>query len=384
MKSKTTHHLSCLCLLLLLPPFTLAAQNITQTHSKLSALLADIKSLKAELLHTKTSQDKTHEDLRQTDLAVANSANDLAKTQKQLREQKKQLILLQKRQAALEKTFKKQQALFSEQLRQAYQFRQQDPLLMMLNQTDIQTMDRMMAYYRYFNATRLKQMQQIKTMLTELYDNEQTITQKTHSLKALEAKQRQQQRALLAQRQKQVALLHAMDQQLHSKQAQLKKLEADKQALTHLLDHLQQQHQRQYQAQFFLRQKGNLPAPTQGHIILHFNDAVSAQTDLPLHGILISAPTGQAVKAVAPGKVVFANWLRGMGFLIIIDHGKGYMSLYGHNQTLQVQTNDRIKQGQTIAYVGQSGGAKTPALYFAIRHNGTALDPLHWIKMKNT
>ena len=100
-------------------------------------------------------------------------------------------------------------------------------------------------------------------------------------------------------------------------------------------------------------------------------------------GLFLRTSAGQAVKAVAAGRVVFADWLRGFGNLLIVDHGNGYMSLYGNNETLYKQVGDVLRGGDTVAAVGNSGGNENSGLYFELRHEGKALDPMKWLATKS-
>jgi len=138
-----------------------------------------------------------------------------------------------------------------------------------------------------------------------------------------------------------------------------------------------------YQKEFSDRQgsfdslKGKLSWPIQGKLVRNFN---SLQTDGVQNGVLIEAPEGLDVHAIASGKVTFADWMRSYGYLVIIDHGEGYMSLYAFNQSLNKQVNDPVKAGEVIATVGQSGGRSRPGLYFGIRKKAIPVNPTVWCR----
>ncbi|MBP9721922.1 MAG: peptidoglycan DD-metalloendopeptidase family protein [Gammaproteobacteria bacterium] len=128
----------------------------------------------------------------------------------------------------------------------------------------------------------------------------------------------------------------------------------------------------------FTRAKGNLALPVEGMI-----DDASA-TDNTRKAIFIKSPEGQKVRSVFDGQVVFSNWLRGFGFLTIVNHKDGFMSLYGHNQTLLKKTGDKVKTGEILALTGASGSTQEPGLYFELRHNGNTLNPLAWLKIESS
>ena len=129
----------------------------------------------------------------------------------------------------------------------------------------------------------------------------------------------------------------------------------------------------------FYKKRGHLIWPTTGRIKHHFGTQIG-QSELKWNGVLIEASQGQTVHAVAPGKVIFAKWLQGYGLLLIIDHGNGYMTLYGRNQSLLKKVGDWVKTNTTIATAGQTGGFSQSALYFSLRHNAKPLNPEKWCK----
>ena len=127
----------------------------------------------------------------------------------------------------------------------------------------------------------------------------------------------------------------------------------------------------------FAQARGKLPWPVDGRLLARFGTPRS-DSRLKWDGVLIGAPAGTRVRAIHDGRVVFADWLRGAGLLLIVDHGGGYLSLYGHNQSLLKGAGERVRAGEAIATVGSSGGQDSPALYFAIRQQGQPSDPLRW------
>ncbi|MDT4859240.1 Murein hydrolase activator EnvC [compost metagenome] len=130
----------------------------------------------------------------------------------------------------------------------------------------------------------------------------------------------------------------------------------------------------------FAKSRGQLPWPVDGRLVARFGSARGGDSRAKWDGVLIGASEGSAVRAVHGGRVVFADWLRGAGLLVILDHGNGYLSLYGHNQRLLKNAGDIVKAGESIATVGTSGGQDTPALYFAIRQQGRPTDPAQWCR----
>jgi septal ring factor EnvC (AmiA/AmiB activator) len=130
----------------------------------------------------------------------------------------------------------------------------------------------------------------------------------------------------------------------------------------------------------FAEARGRLPWPISGRLIARYGSPRGEDNRATWDGVLISASAGSPVRAIHDGRVVFADWLRGSGLLVILDHGNGYLSLYGHNQSLLKNAGDIVKAGEPIATVGTSGGQETPALYFAIRQQGRPTDPAQWCR----
>ncbi|MCD6055995.1 MAG: peptidase [Gammaproteobacteria bacterium] len=356
-----------------------AESEIKHTNTQLEALLIKIKNLKNDVIDTQSSKKETDKRLQKIDFQIADSASRLAIINGDLHEQQLLLSTLQKKQDALAIELNSQRDLLEQQLRNAYLLQKQDPIKMIFSEEDVNHLSRTLAYYRYFSEARLQLIETMRDTLDTLHENEEAIYQQTVTLKKLKEKQVVEKQSLLTQHHEQSALLKEIAYNLRTKNEQLAKFDEDKKALTRLLEKLQKESAGAAKGGKFALQKGQLPLPTSGKIVMGFNESLSTQTDLALNGIIIAGPEGQPVKAVAAGKVVFADWLRGMGLLLIIDHGNGYMTLYGHNQTLQKGPGDYVQAGDTIAALGQSGGQKTPGLYFGIRHNSIALNPVPWL-----
>lgn len=130
----------------------------------------------------------------------------------------------------------------------------------------------------------------------------------------------------------------------------------------------------------FAKARGKLPWPVNGRLVARYGTPRGGDARTKWDGVLIGASAGSQVHAVHGGRVVFADWLRGAGLLVILDHGNGYLSLYGHNQSLLKDAGDIVKAGEAISTVGNSGGQDTSALYFAIRQQGRPIDPAQWCR----
>ncbi|HEX7338316.1 MAG TPA: peptidoglycan DD-metalloendopeptidase family protein [Rhodanobacteraceae bacterium] len=281
-----------------------------------------------------------------------------------------QLAKLQKQRDSLDATLKGQREALADLLRAAYKIQPGSDLRLLLGQADVAKLSRALAYSRYFQHDRVQRIHKLLGQLAQLDQVKTRITQQHAALQSARALRQQRLAGLNAARRQQRTLLAKVDATLKGQHQQLAQLKRDQQSLAKLLAQL-----RDVFADIpdklpdtvpFSKRRGKLPWPATGHTI--------ARND----GLQIRAHPGSAVHAVAHGRVAYANWLRGYGLLIVIDHGHGWMSLYGDNETLKVTVGDWVRAGQTIATSGHGGGANA-GVYFGLRHNGQVVSPRQWL-----
>jgi septal ring factor EnvC (AmiA/AmiB activator) len=269
-------------------------------------------------------------------------------------------------------------------LRAAYLLGRQSPIKLLLNTTEPATVERSLRYYEYFYRDRAQHIAGLNDTLVTLNSLEQTIQDKQRDLDELVDRQRAQREALETSRRERNALLAELNRDIQNTRQRLAQLKEDEDSLQELVKRL-----RRALAELpaprepgnFAQLKGRLRLPAEGAISARFG-ASRRVGQLKWQGIVIDAADGADVKAVAAGRVVFADWLRGFGLLLILDHGDGYMSLYGYNQDLRKNVGDSVKSGDVIATVGDGGERNQPGLYFEIRHQGSPVDPLAWCKTR--
>ncbi|GLS25794.1 murein hydrolase activator EnvC family protein [Marinibactrum halimedae] len=359
------------------------AQTDEQAYQeKLQKVQQSIADLQAQLKQARHSKSDLEKDLATTEMEIGKLTTEVKRIETELAEEKKRLALLHEQRASLNIARKTQQHHLSQQARAAYQLGGQSQVKLLLNQDDPTRASRMMKYYQYFIEARSNKIDGYIETVKELNQLEPRIQQQadtfTAKKKALETQQRQL-RKKSSQRKQTLARLNA---NISSKDAELQKLERDKAELHRLLeqvaellenipvpgDHLP-----------FAQLTNQLHWPARGKI-RHKYGSNRAIGKLKWDGVTISAPIGTDVKAIHGGRVVFADWLRGQGLLMIVDHGGGYMSLYGHNQTLLKEPGDWVSADEVIAQVGNSGGQARSGLYFEIRHKGKPQNPNKWCK----
>ena len=282
---------------------------------------------------------------------------------------------------ALRQQATRQQQLLATTLRGIYLNGRHDLLKMLLNLEQIGELERQLRNYQYLADARVEQIHQLKQTLTRLAEQQQQHALQQQQLQQLlqqQQHQRQQLQAAISKRQQAHKQLLGL---LKNRMQRISRLRRQEQQLNETIRQLQRQQARLQQQQKGLKAlKRRLPWPLKGPLLHRYGSRKTGQ--LRWKGLLIGGRIGQSVQSIADGEVLFADWLKGYGLLMIIDHGKGYMSLYGHNQALLKQPGEHVEAGEPIALVGQSGAQDRPALYFEIRHQGKPLNPLKWLKRR--
>ncbi|RMG35548.1 MAG: hypothetical protein D6720_06945 [Gammaproteobacteria bacterium] len=258
----------------------------------------------------------------------------------------------------------------------------QERLRLVLDQDDPGEISRLLTYYDYLNRERVRRVSDIRRRLQALRQTQKALEQEQARLAALEQAQRERKRALEAEQLTRRRLVAKLAAEIEGQGARLTRLQRNEQQLQLLLRNLQDAladiPAETVQQTPFPKMRGKLPWPVKGVIRKAFGDPKIGQ--LRWDGVMIAAPEGREVRAVHAGRVAFADWLRGFGLLLIVDHGDGYMTLYGHNQSLFKEPGDWVQKGETIATVGDTGGRRETGIYFAIRRNGKPVDPLRWCR----
>jgi septal ring factor EnvC (AmiA/AmiB activator) len=251
---------------------------------------------------------------------------------------------------------------------------------MLLNQDDPSLVGRMLAYYGYFGRARAQRIMAIDEHLAHLDLLAENIRAETERLQALEADNARQVSALAGARDRRAITLAKVQEQLRSRSDELAKLERDARSLEKLVEELRRAIEDfpQLAEQPFQRVKGKLPWPVKGPLLARFGQ-LRAGGPLKWQGLLIAAPRGTQVRAPFHGRVVYADWLPGLGLLLVLDHGGGFMSLYGHNEQLYRKVGERVAPGDALAAVGDIPGVGKTGLYLEIRKERQVLDPAVWL-----
>lgn len=353
-----------------------------KTHAQLQTLKAEISRINREIGSASKRRDSLQSQLKKAEEAQAQLAQDIAEARRGSTDQQEELRVLRKEMQSLRAARDEQQARIAVELRTAWQMGQQGQIKILLNQESPDTVARVMAYYRYFFQARNELLEEFRNTLLAMDQTQQRIDATIDELAQRERmlKTKQQQLAA-AQRERQLAVAQ-LNESIQGKGARLKQLEADQAELQKLLSAIREavvnlRVPENYQA--FRAAKGKMPWPVPGRASARFGNPRN-QGKMRWQGVTIPAEAGTPVKAIHHGRVVYADWLRGMGLLLIIDHGEGYMSLYAHNQSLLREVGEWVTADTPISTVGDSGGQSQPALYFEVREKGKPVNPASWCR----
>ncbi|MCZ6617470.1 MAG: peptidoglycan DD-metalloendopeptidase family protein [Gammaproteobacteria bacterium] len=347
------------------------------TQAELKTVLDRLNSLDVWFDDAERKRVRWLKDVKSKDREVANLNRRVAAAGEALKTVQNSLHVLNEEQESLETRRIEQARRVAEHLSAAYRLSGQDFLKLLLNQQSPETFERMMRYHRYFSDARMKSLAAYQTTLKDLAANEEQLAARVADHQMRQAGLAKQQRALMTEHKQRQTLLAGLSAQVENKTALRKRLQTDRNRLEQLLAELHRRTTELDGSQFASR-KGSLPWPVAGTLTSRFGQP-RADGRLVWHGMVLAAVEGTPVTAIFRGRVVFADWLRGFGLLTIIDHGSGYMTLYGQADVLNKAAGEWVESGELIARAGRSGGQKASGLYFEVRQQGTARDPLGWL-----
>ena len=379
--------LLCLCLLASM------GNAYASRQGELEHLRKRIAGLQQEMEKTSVSRSEVADGLRESERAISDSNRKLAELGTQQHTARRDLGQLQAQARHLESDVQSQQARLGKLLYQQYLNGNQEYLKLLLNNRDPNQAARDMRYYEYIARSRAAWLVSLRADLVQLSDVTAQTRQRSQEISTLQTQQTAQKHTLVKDQHTRQQVLQNIALQLKQQRREISRLQRNETRLAQLVERLakilaQPRAKREFNndslpddsfsGRPFETLKGKLKLPVKGVVSNRFGSARPDSTVL-WKGLFLRAAADQPVKAVAAGRVVFADWLRGFGNLLIVDHGKGYMSLYGNNETLYKQVGDLLRGGDTVAAVGNSGGNEDSGLYFELRHEGKPLDPMRWV-----
>ncbi|GAB3368961.1 peptidoglycan DD-metalloendopeptidase family protein [Spongiibacter taiwanensis] len=356
----------------------------TKTRQQIDALNTKISQLKDDIKDTQGDRSRAAKKLQHIETEIGTLAATLRKTEQQLAQQERKLQTLRSRQTELQAQQQRQKNRIAEQVREAYTLNQETPLKMLLNQQSPDTLTRNLTYYEYFNQARGEKLAQYRDTLQELESLVPAIVSEQDALLETRETLEQQRNAMAKQQRERKEQIAKLDKELSRQQGSLKSMADERKALEQVLQRLDEDINVADIAipasnEPFAKMRGKLRWPVPGKHLNRYG-ASRQGSAVTWQGVQIAGREGEAVRAIHNGRVVFADWLRGTGLLIILDHGGGYLSLYGHNQSLLRQEGDWVKGGDAIATLGNSGGKRQAGLYFEIRQKGRPINPSPWCR----
>ena len=366
------------CLLIL--QASLLQADESDEKRKLQELSKKIQSVQSDIQSASREIRVLESDLEKTERQLAATRQTIADTRRKIADQEKRLADLQQQKQALEKLRNEQSRAIATQINLSYRLGREPTLKLLLNMEDPAQISRILRYHDYFLKARAGKLADYLSTIEQFTRVEQEQQQTLDLLKSERDQLEQQLAQGTKQNTKRTLSLQALNKSQQSDQQLLDKLQTERKRLEAVLKQLEQALANiEIPATYspFSQQKGRLPWPVKGTLAQRFGQF--RNTKMTWEGWLINAPEGTEVRAIHYGRIVFADYLRGHGLLVVIDHGQGYMSLYAHNQILLADTGDWISSGTPIARVGESGGQQKPGLYFEIRYKGNPTNPASWM-----
>jgi murein hydrolase activator len=357
-----------------------------QARQQLTDLRAKMQALAKEQADTAAKRDSVNAELAKQADAVAAAAKEVRDTDAQIAAKQQQLDQLQTQRSTINKDLSSQRAAISDLLRATYAVGHGSDLRLLLGDEDISRIARSLAYSKYFQQDRVRKVQQLMTELAKLQDLENQITAEQQALQATRAQRQQQAASLQQQRKQQQQIANQIDAQYKSQAQKLAALKQNEQSLNDLLTKLQKAiDDAAREAARKARANPTVPSGETGKAMANIRGSLPWPAPGPVHtfgnGVLIGAPRGADVRAVARGRVVYAHFMRGYGQLIILSHGNGWLSMYGNNETLLHGVGDDVAAGEAVGTAMLSTGDNT-GVYFELRQNGKPVDPRTWLSQK--
>ena len=367
---------------------------------ELRELTRHIDRLRAELDDEHAERDEQRNRLNAVERDIVANRQRQQDTRRDIATHKAQRSELSERREAIKAQINAQQDQLKRLIRASYLLGNQEYLKVLLSQEDPNGLGRIMTYYRYLAQYRAQQIRNITVLAEELQDLDANVLVKERELATLNAGLDRERERLAEARTERANTLASINKNIQRKDEEVARLRADATRLSTLVTKLQElafkppqpaaavpSRSKPARAETpkiqpgvrFSSMKGRLPMPLRAKVRSAFGD-VKIGSGMRWEGLLLAAAEGEPVHAIFDGRVVYADWLRGFGLLLILDHGDGYMSLYSHNSSLNKQLGDWVASGETIAFVGTTGGLSDPGLYFEVRYNGEPTNPLAWCR----
>ena len=362
---------------------TVASADRSQTQAQLRSLKERIERVSKDVGRDAVERDRLARNLRSAELAVASSRSDLEDLQAQEASHGAQRATLAAERARVVASLASERTSLAAQLRIAYRIGPHEPLQLLLNQHDPAAAERMYVWYGYFGRARAVQIAGIQKQVQHIDQLDSALADEARALAQLHTDRAQRLTQLEAGRAQRASALDSLQAEAKSRVASLARLRAQQASLERLLRELARaapSRPRADDGTEFGRLRGRLDWPVAGRVVANFGDTRASGVDWD--GIVVATEHAAPVHAIAAGRVIYADWLPGLGLLTILDHGGGYLSLYGYNDQLRKSVGEAVGAGDVIAAAGDTGGRPEPQLYLEIRRGGKPVDPRPWFRQR--
>jgi len=372
-----------------------ASAGAATREEDLGALRARINALKAELESRETDRREARDALRASESAISEATRALATLETQGRQTRDELTRLGERRRSLEQELAARQAALGRLLAARAAAGAPDVVRLALSGEDPSDVARQLVYLSLLSRAAMRLIEAHRTGLGELERLRGDSANRARELTEIESRQRADREKVLGERRERRRVLERIAGELRSVQREMKRMLADEQRLARLVQEIGRVLASRPGAGYrqserlpdpgtdgrpFASLRGNLGLPVRGELAARFRAQRGVKAGSK--GLFIRAAEGEPVRVVAAGRVVYADWMRGFGNLLIVDHGDAYLSIYGNNESLLKQPGDNVRAGETVATVGASGGRDESGVYFELRHLGQAFDPLSWVRTR--
>jgi septal ring factor EnvC (AmiA/AmiB activator) len=356
------------------------ASDRARAEADLRQIQAEIERVRRQVGRDAAERDRLARDLRRAEQSVSGVRSELTRLRRERAERSLRRAELARERAGREAALAEEREALASQLRAAHRIGREEPLKLLLNQRDPARAGRMFAYYSYFGRARAEQIARIEQHVARIAELDGDLADEEAQLAELERARVAELLKLELARVERGQVLASLTAESRSRAAQLQRLRRQQGALEKLVRELKRAIEKfpSDSTSAFAQLKGKLAWPAAGRVVARYGETRAG--GLRWDGMLLATERGAPVRAIYQGRVVYADWLAGLGLLVIVDHGGGYLSLYGHNDELYRKVGERVNAGDSLAAAGDSGGRAQPELYFALRRGGRAIDPRPWFR----
>ena len=360
---------------------SIAVPSEGDARARLDAIGEQIQGATRNLANTGAARDEASQDLRKVETELAETHHQLDMIQNDRRQLTKEVDELEQRRQFMEDERSAQLQALKRQLDALYRLGTTPQLKLLLSESDPSRLDRLQTYLNHLSKARNERLDALAELDRQLVANQHELDKREQRLDALQEDLDKRSKVLADQTKERQAVVAKLDQRYDTEASRLEQLSQDRAHAERVLREVQEAVARLSEpppSTAIERTRGDLPWPVQGMMMTRYHQTRGVH----YNGILIQAAGGTKVEAVHAGRVVFADWMRGFGNLLIIDHGDQVMTLYAHLQQFSVDVGSRVEKGQAIGQVGDSGGRSAPGLYFEVRRAGQPIDPQSWIAQR--